>query len=99
MNITKSIAAFVLLGTLVAPVACDNTIDCFAICNRYSDCVGEIDVTECTDLCEDRMDASDAAETDGEVCEDCTDAADSCPGVVDCFERVECRAVVVPVAE
>jgi hypothetical protein len=50
-----------------------NTVDCFRICDRYSECMTDIDVTSCTDTCEDRADEDEAVETDLKQCEACVD--------------------------
>jgi hypothetical protein len=47
------------------------TIACAEICGRYSECVAEIDVSSCTDQCEDAADASEATELAADACEDC----------------------------
>jgi hypothetical protein len=71
MKYIKGALGYAIL--LALPMSCDDTIDCFQICNTYSDCVTNIDVTECTDLCEDRIDDSANMEASAERCEECID--------------------------
>jgi hypothetical protein len=47
------------------------TITCAEICGKYSDCIAEIDVSECTDRCEDGFDSDPATEEAAEACENC----------------------------
>ncbi len=78
-------------------LACEeigNTVDCFRICDRYSECVTDIDVSSCTDSCEDRADEDEAVETRLEQCEVCVDEG-SCAEVDGCWASCP----VVPVAE
>lgn len=61
-----------------------NTIDCAQVCDQWNDCFGDtdevdVDITECTDTCEDRADADQAFEDAIDDCEDCLDdAANEC---------------------
>ena len=72
----------------------DDTIDCAQICNKYDECVTEIDVTSCTDQCEDMADASDATRARLEECEACVED-------VACAEATTCWAdcPVVPAGD
>ena len=62
----------------------NNTIDCASICEDWNDCHGDseavdVNVSECTDTCEDRADASEAFADAIDDCEDCLDdAANEC---------------------
>jgi hypothetical protein len=50
-----------------------NTVNCAEICQKYSDCVTDIDVSSCTDQCEDRADVDEAYATQAGTCENCLD--------------------------
>lgn len=68
----QGLVGLALLGLIfVLPTSCADTVDCFRACNAYSDCVADIDVTECTDICEDRADASQATEDALATCDAC----------------------------
>jgi hypothetical protein len=47
--------------------------DCAEICSRYGDCIEEIDLTACTDACEDRIETDSSVGARARVCEDCLD--------------------------
>jgi hypothetical protein len=97
MKRTTWLAGAALFTMLAAPLACEesaNTVDCFQVCSRFSDCVTEIDTTECTDACEDRADASEDVELRARACEDCLEDR-SCAEAEGCW--ADCP--VVPVAE
>ena len=49
----------------------DRTADCGSICSRYSECVTDIDVSECTDYCEDQAEANQNIEAATDACDDC----------------------------
>jgi hypothetical protein len=95
-TIAKGITLTMLLGLLAIPLSCGDVVDCFQICNRYSDCMTNIDVTECTDRCEDRTDDSAIAEQDAERCEECVDDG-ACAEVSGCFDTEPCRNTIVAV--
>jgi hypothetical protein len=71
----------------------DRTFDCREICDQYSDCVTDIDVTECTDHCEDEADAHSNVEQAVDTCEDCVDGR-SCDEMASCIPA--CELVPVP---
>lgn len=65
----------------------DRTFDCGSICSRYSECVTDIDVTECTDYCEDQAEANPNVEQAADECDDCIEGkscAESSSCVADC---------------
>lgn len=66
----------------------DQRVDCLEICDRYSECVEEIDVTACTDACEERIDVEPGLEAQADQCEDCLDNR-SCGEIEDagCFDN------------
>lgn len=93
----------IVVGVFVSGLACvsatacgdedlTNTVDCAQICNRFSDCVTEIDVTQCIDTCEVRADRSDEVEARTELCEECIDGA-SCEEAEPCWD--DCPVVPV----
>jgi hypothetical protein len=71
----------------------DRTLDCAELCKRYSDCVTDIDVTDCTDHCEDKADAHPNIEQAVDQCEDCLDGR-SCNEQAACVSS--CELVPVP---
>lgn len=93
MRVLRGAIPFVLVGAFMIPISCNDVIDCFEICSRYNECVERIDVTECTDLCEDRSDASDAVRDQANRCEDCIEAG-ACPDIEGCW--ADCPVVPVP---
>jgi hypothetical protein len=65
----------------------DRTFDCGSICSRYSECVTDIDVSECTDYCEDQAEADADAEAAADACDDCIEdksCAESSACISDC---------------
>jgi hypothetical protein len=93
MNAMIKGAAFCSTLGLLTLASCEDTVDCFNICNRFSECVTNIDVSECTDQCEDRVEADAAIEERADVCEDCVEDG-ACGEIVGCFDN--CPVVVVP---
>lgn len=96
----KLIAALVLCVPFVM-VGCgddgplesiSNSIDCNQICNKYSECVTDIDVSECTSHCQEKADGSEATEDRVQACEDCLDDT-SCTEALGCW--AECAFVPV----
>lgn len=71
----------------------DRTFDCGEICAKYSDCVTDIDVTDCTDHCEDQAEANPDIERAADACEDCLDGR-SCAEASACIPS--CELVPVP---
>ena len=61
-----------------------NTVDCAEICGRFSECVTDIDVTACTDECEDRADADDLIADRADACEECIRGR-SCAEAASCW--------------
>jgi hypothetical protein len=65
----------------------DRTFDCGSICSRYSECVTDIDVGECTDYCEDQAEADPNVEQAADACDDCIEdksCAESSACIPDC---------------
>lgn len=96
----KRIKAVAIVGVICQLLAgCDNdnvidrTLDCGELCDRYSDCVTDIDVTDCTDQCEDRADAHPDIERAVDACEDCLDDR-SCDEQAACASS--CELVPLP---
>lgn len=59
------------------------TLDCARLCSEWNDChedaTGEdVDVTACTDSCEDRADADEAWRQAADACSECLDETDDC---------------------
>jgi hypothetical protein len=71
----------------------DRTFDCGSICARYSDCVTDIDLTECTDHCEDEADRNPNIEQAVDACDDCIEGR-SCAEAAECIP--DCALVPVP---
>jgi hypothetical protein len=71
----------------------DEVADCADVCGHFDDCVGGgFDSTQCTDICEDSSDFSDAFEERVDFCENCLEVAacspqcnDVCSGVIPPF--------------
>lgn len=80
----KGAAVCLLAALLVVPLNCGDEADCLEICSRYSECISDIDVTECTDLCEDRTEDVNVRQA-ADDCEACL-AGDACPEAAQCFE-------------
>lgn len=71
----------------------DRTLDCHAICSRYSECFdSDYDVDECRDEC--RREAAADAEFEDRVdrCEQCIDEASCAAGAFSCADN--CVGVV-----
>lgn len=47
--------------------------DCAEICDRYDECVEELDMTACVDACEDRIEVDATAASQAQTCEECLD--------------------------
>jgi hypothetical protein len=69
-----------------------NTVNCAKICGRYSECVTEIDVSSCTDRCEDNADANATYASQASQCDECTDG-DACGDIQGCW--ASCPVVAV----
>jgi hypothetical protein len=93
MRFLRGAIPFALVGMFMIPISCSDLADCSRICFRYNECVERIDVTECTDLCEDRADASDAVSDQANRCEDCTEDG-ACADIEGCW--ADCPVVAVP---
>jgi len=72
----------------------ERTVECAQICEKYDDCVRDIDVIACTDQCEDRAQRDRQTAARAGACEVCIDDAT-------CNEAQPCWAScpVVPNAE
>jgi hypothetical protein len=65
--------------------------DCNDVCSAYSDCITDIDVTDCVDRCEDMVDSVDGG----------MDVIDSCADCIDdrsCAEAAACVSQCPPIA-
>jgi len=83
-----------LLSTVVvAACAADEIIDCEQVCDRYSDCVTDIDVSECRRRCEDDSRNSDDFDVRIERCSNCTDDR-TCAEAESCWD--DCPIDPVP---
>jgi len=60
-----------------------NTVNCSKICAKYDECVAEIDVSSCTDACENNADANEAYARQASQCDSCVDGA--CAEVQGCW--------------
>jgi hypothetical protein len=60
-----------------------NTVNCAKICGKYDECVAEIDVSACTDRCENNADANEAYSRQASQCDSCTDGA--CAEIQGCW--------------
>jgi hypothetical protein len=99
-NSFRATLAVAFVGALVAGACGDEDpveeveqlADCAEICGRYGDCIESIDLTACTDACEDRIEADRAVGARARSCEDCLDGR-TCAEVesAGCFE--ECPVV------
>ncbi|MEZ4232952.1 MAG: hypothetical protein R3B89_27480 [Polyangiaceae bacterium] len=100
----KHFVSFICLSAALAIVGCgddnslieeaNNTVDCGQICSTYSDCVTDIDVTDCTDYCEDEADKSEQTEDRVQACEDCLDDKSCSEAAMSCWDN--CAFVPVP---
>lgn len=97
MHLRKLLSSIALPLLMVSPFACadeiDAAIDCGEICDAYSDCVTDIDVTNCTEQCEDRADDSPAYEEVVDTCDDCVSSG-ACAEIEPCWAN--CPIVAVP---
>ena len=89
-------AGMMLLGA----VACDdgvadkveNRVKCRVICSQLEECDSKVDISECTDSCDDLSD-DEKIESKVADCSECLDIRDSCSeNVDDCASR--CTGVV-----
>ena len=79
--------AFALLTTASGCSEIGEAIDCDQMCEKMQTCIdSEIDVHECAESCEDRVDDNSLAEK-LDACTDCMDHGYSCNEIVD-----ECSA-------
>jgi hypothetical protein len=91
----RILAGAILAASLASPLACGEftqLADCTEICSRYSDCVVEIDISECADRCEDLADADPEYEERADRCEDCIEFG-SCSEIRGCWDG--CPVVAV----
>ena len=93
MRVLRGAIPFLVIGMFMIPISCNDTVDCFEICSRYNECIADIDVTECTDLCEDRSEQSSANRDQTNRCEDCLDNR-TCAEAEFCW--ADCPVVAVP---
>jgi hypothetical protein len=97
MKRTISVVSLAVISQMFSGCSDDNevdrTLDCGELCDRYSDCVTDIDVTECTDHCEDQADIHPNIEQAVDTCEDCLDDR-SCSEQAACVSS--CELVPVP---
>ncbi|MEM9695388.1 MAG: hypothetical protein AAGA56_22785 [Myxococcota bacterium] len=82
---------------LLVPAACSDEIDaaadCLAICDKYSECVDDIDTTACAEQCEAEADASDTYMAGVDRCDDCIDSG-ACMDLESCWS--DCPPVAAP---
>jgi hypothetical protein len=86
----RCVAVLVVLASAGLIPACGEaedeltaTIDCAQVCNDWNDCHDDamgvdVDVTACTDSCEDAADADEAWEAAIDDCEECLDGTEDC---------------------
>ena len=69
-----------------------NTVNCSVICDRYDDCVKDIDVVACADKCEDKADKDQTYAVAAQRCEKCA-SGKACGEVTGCW--ADCPVVPV----
>lgn len=83
---TRILFALATFGLLAAAGGCSEVgeaIDCDQMCNKMQDCIdGDIEVRDCAERCEDRVDESALADK-LDACTDCLDRGVSCGEIVD----------------
>ena len=68
-------------------------IDCGEICTRYADCFDDdLDISACTDRCEDEADRDPSAQDDIDACENCIDDRSCTDTAVSC--ATECVVIL-----
>jgi hypothetical protein len=96
MKRTMALSVAAVLCYVVSACSSDNeadrTFDCGSICAKYSDCITDIDLTECTDYCEDQADANPNIEAAADACDDCIEDRS-------CAEATQCASTckLVPI--
>lgn len=71
----------------------ERTYDCARICDGYADCIDDsVDVTDCTDRCEDQGEADPEFAAEASECETCIDDESCVEAAVEC--TTECAFVV-----
>lgn len=84
---------FLLIGGCSADDEIKQEIDCFSICQRYSECFDEdYDVSACQDRCEDEADQDPTFADDIEACDRCIDDESCAGGLLSC--TTECAGIV-----
>ena len=92
-SVAAVIAAFGFVGCGEAADEASNTIDCYSVCDRYSECFdADFDVEGCTDRCEDEADASESREARLEACDNCIDDKSCTSATFNC--ATECAGIV-----
>lgn len=87
-SFARALGLFALTGTtlLTTVGGCSDVgeaIDCDQMCNRMQDCIdGDIDVRDCAEKCEDRVDEKPLADK-LDACTDCLDRDPSCKEAID----------------
>ena len=71
-----------------------NTVNCSVICDRYDDCVKDIDVVACADKCEDKADNDKSYAVAAQRCEKCA-SGKACNEASGCW--ADCPVVPVRV--
>jgi hypothetical protein len=85
-SLSKTLSTFALitLGLLASAGGCSNVgeaIDCDQMCNEIERCIdGDLDVRDCAERCEDRVDDNALAEQ-LDACTDCLDRDYACAEV------------------
>ena len=62
-----------------------NTVNCAKICGKYNECVTQIDVSACTDSCENNADANEAYARQASQCDSCVNDDGACADVQGCW--------------
>ena len=71
-----------------------NTVNCSVICDRYDNCVKDIDVVACADKCEDKADKDKSYALAAQRCENCA-SGKACAEATGCW--ADCPVVPVRV--
>lgn len=68
---TLILSAVILVPACAEDSEAGRTVDCAQICSAYSECITDIDVSSCTNECEDKADANSAYQRSASDCEAC----------------------------
>jgi hypothetical protein len=95
LTVTKLLAVLVVCGGLSAGCTddIDEQFDCWAICDKYDECVdGDYDVEDCADRCETEADNDKDFAALADACEACIDDRSCAESVFPC--SAECVSIV-----